>query len=55
MVTHQTIWLSIGGANNIFAFYGLLEVLTYTNDLGRQIRTSSIKSLQVELPEAEIF
>ena len=50
IVTHQTAWLSIWGANNVFEFYGLLEVLTYTTDFCRQDRTYGIKSLQVELP-----
>ena len=52
MLKHQTAWLSTGGANNIFEFYGLLKVLTCMTDLCRQSRTSGIKSLQVELPEA---
>ena len=51
MVKHQTAWFSIGGTNNIFKFYGLLEVVIYTTDLCRQIGTSGIKSIKVELPE----
>ena len=50
MVTHQTAWLSIGGANNIFAFYRLLEVLACMIDSCRQIRTYGFESLNVELP-----
>ena len=51
MVVHQTVRLSIGGANDIFGFYELPEVVTYTTDLCRQNRISGIKSLIVELAE----
>ena len=55
VVTHQTARLSIGGANTIFEFYGLLDVLEVMTDFYRQIRTCGIKSLMIELPEAEYW
>ena len=54
MVTHQTVWLSIGEAKTIFEFYVFLEMLTDMTDFCRQVRTSGIKSLAVELLEIKI-